>query len=103
MNDVRYALSRERMRRLREGGVCDVERRHAPYRPLPAPREREGLFIVNCQVCLSFLFSRGTVWGYHCPLMFLSCVLFSSASEPVIYLGAPVSPDFFQVFHRYEV
>ena len=78
----------------------------ASSRPLPStpgPEGTGGLSIMDFDVCLSFMFLRGTVWGYHCPLMFLSCVLFSPASEPVIYLGAPVSPNFFQVFHRYEV
>ncbi len=46
---------------------------------------------------------RGTVWGFHGPLVLVSCALFSLASELAIYLGGPVSPNLLQVSHRYEM
>ena len=78
----------------------------ASSRPLPStpvPEGTGGLSLVDFNVCLSFLFLRGTVRGYHEPLVLVSDAQISPASEPVVDLGAPVSPNLFQVFHRYEV
>ena len=78
----------------------------ASSRPLPStpvPEGTGGLSIMDFDVCLSFMFLRGTVLGYLGPLILVSDARISPASEPVVDLGAPVSPDLFQVFHRYEV